>query len=381
MDIATLIAKERTAILARWEEIAAETVPAAQSSSRLALRDHLPMLIDDIERALALLPELGDGREAGTRAFSKASSAQHGRQRASTEGYTADQVIHEYVLLRYVFVDTIFKAGLWDHQSIEAITRVLECGALYSVTEFVKSIEEVQQRLLGSLAHDIRTPLSVARMALGMTKTKATDPEYGDPEEIKQIALQGVNRALDLLEGLLDTIVAQAGDGLVLTFEDGDFGHEIAGACAEAKTIYGERRIIVGELGSIHGCFDLATVRRVFENLMSNAVRHGSPRLPIRVELVDEGESVVLSVTNQGPPIPESKREEIFEFLARGEQGNGDGGTRNWGIGLSYVKLAAEGHKGSVWLTSDAENGTTFSVRLRKFARQPGRIRTRLLRG
>lgn len=378
MDIATFIDENRKELLAQWEKLAREQVPAARRTNALALRDHLPNVLDDIHEALLLLDEeKSSGRAAGSKAFTKHYSVQHGRHRAASDGYTVDQVIHEYIILRRVLVDAIFDQNLWNQQAAEAINSVLERGTLHAVAEFVKSMEEVQHRLLGTLAHDIRTPLSVARTALELLKSG--DDGFDASGEIKEMAVQAVDRALDMLSGLLDTIVAEAGDGIMLTFEEGDFAQEIRQACEEANRTYNRRVETNCPLDPILGVFDPAALRRIFENLVSNAIRYGSRKDPIKVQLREEGESVVLCVHNRGEPIPEEQRDAIFEFLSPEYRRPEEHGPR-WGLGLAFVKLAAEGHKGSVRLESDRERGTSFFVEIPKFSRKPGRIRTRLVR-
>ena len=377
MGIAEFIEQNHDELLARWEEEVRREVPSARDLESLALRDHLPHIMQDILQALGELGGSEQTRVATKGGAADTHSVQHGRHRASTDGYSTDQILHEYLILRYIIADSVFEANLWDHHSVEAITRVLERGSISAVSAFVKSMEEVQQRLLGTLAHDIRTPLSTARTAMTLLKDEAKDSDSSD--ELKEMALHGVDRALEMLGGLLDSIVAEAGDGIMLTFEEADFAQEILSACKEARRIYASDVVDYCPDEPLSGIFDPAALRRIFENLMSNAVRHGERSSPVRVRLQSKGDHVSLSVNNRGKPIPEDRREEIFEFLSSTNEDE-SGGPFGWGIGLSYVKLAVEGHKGRVWVESDPSEGTTFFVEIPRFACRPGKVRTRLMR-
>lgn len=377
MDFITFIEGNRDALLAQWEALCRERVPAASKTEPLALRDHMPIIIGQIEQALAILRDAGDGRAAADSVVSRRASEEHGRHRASTEGYTVGQVLHEYTILREVMTKAACAAGGWEAEKTEAIARVIELGMTTAASEFAKSLDEVQQKLVGTLAHDIRTPLSTVQMALKVAREG--EQMLDQSRELLEMAQRSVARAMGMLDGLLDSVVARAGDGFMLTFDDGDFAEEIAKACAEAKRTYASR--VVGDCPTepILGVFDAAALRRIFDNLVSNAVRYGDRQSPVRICLEDQGESVVLSVRNSGEPIDESKREEIFGFLSSTNEKPIDG-SRNWGIGLAYVKLAAEGHDGSVAFESDAERGTTFYVEIPKRSRAPGKIRVRMLK-
>jgi len=76
----------------------------------------------------------------------------------------------------------------------------------------------------------------------------------------------------------------------------------------------------------------------------------------------------MISVHNVGPAIPISDRERIFQRFYRSE-GSKDmaAGT---GIGLSAVKMAAEAHRGHVWVISDPREGTTFFLSLPQHGRR-----------
>lgn len=108
---------------------------------------------------------------------------------------------------------------------------------------------------------------------------------------------------------------------------------------------------------------------------MTNAVKYGDPDKPITVSLENKEEEVILRVHNYGNPISAEKQKNIFSFLNRSNE-ESRGNLKSWGIGLSFVKMAAEAHQGNVELKSSTEHGTTFSVRLKKYSNRPGKKKT-----
>ncbi|MGH3317673.1 MAG: sensor histidine kinase, partial [Nocardioidaceae bacterium] len=101
-------------------------------------------------------------------------------------------------------------------------------------------------------------------------------------------------------------------------------------------------------------------LRRMLRNLLENAARHA--RRTVRLGLRTTGDAVVLLVEDDGPGIPASDRDRVFERFVRLEEGRSHafGGT---GLGLAIVRTVAERHGGTVWL-EPSRHGARFVVRL-----------------
>jgi signal transduction histidine kinase len=80
--------------------------------------------------------------------------------------------------------------------------------------------------------------------------------------------------------------------------------------------------------------------------------------------LRNQGQFVVLKVTNQGAPIPTDMLESIFDPLVRHEQHASSELSSGLGLGLFIVREIAKAHGGTIQVSSSASEGTTFSVRL-----------------
>src|SRR5690606_28347945 len=107
-----------------------------------------------------------------------------------------------------------------DTLAADVITRVIEYSSLTSVNEFVRAIQEVQQKLIATLVHDVRTPLGVAYTYVEMlTHDQATAPLR---EQAVNTALRNLRRSVAMLEELLDVVKVKAGGGLLMRFEEDD---------------------------------------------------------------------------------------------------------------------------------------------------------------
>ena len=101
---------------------------------------------------------------------------------------------------------------------------------------------------------------------------------------------------------------------------------------------------------------------------LDNAAKYSFAGQKVKVAAWESHSEVLISVHNVGPAIPISDRERIFQRFYRSE------GSREMasgtGIGLSTVKMAAEAHKGHVWVISDQNEGTTFFLSLPQLGRR-----------
>jgi len=117
-------------------------------------------------------------------------------------------------------------------------------------------------------------------------------------------------------------------------------------------------------LGSpINGWWDRDALKRVVENLVGNALKYGAPESGIRIKIDEQHERMLLTVHNKGEPIPHEQLESVFQVFRRAETDKG-GTHQGWGVGLPYVRSAAESHGGSVQIDSSVERGTTVSIDL-----------------
>ena len=100
----------------------------------------------------------------------------------------------------------------------------------------------------------------------------------------------------------------------------------------------------------------------VVRNLLTNAVEHNDTDEPqVTVEVESQPAWVIVRITDNGPGIPESRREKIFD---QGEMGLESEGT---GMGLYLVKTLVDRYGGSVDVTDADPKGSTFTVRLPRF--------------
>jgi signal transduction histidine kinase len=106
---------------------------------------------------------------------------------------------------------------------------------------------------------------------------------------------------------------------------------------------------------------DVEMIRRVLINLLENAHKYSPVGSLIVISAVGQGDWVQFSVQDNGPGIPASEHEHIFEKFIRL---NTSEGPKGMGLGLSFCRLAVEGHGGRIWVESEPGAGSCFKFTL-----------------
>ncbi|WP_299234139.1 sensor histidine kinase [Natronomonas sp.] len=193
---------------------------------------------------------------------------------------------------------------------------------------------------VSALVHDLRSPLSTIEGRLELAR------ETGDMTHLDPIGGE-----LDRIRRLIDDVLALARGG-----ERSDGTHEVSLAGLvrdDAWTEFngGSASLETGDLPTVTGDYD--SLRRLFENLFRNAVEYGGEGVRITVGPLEDGAGFF--VADDGPGIPRSERERVFE--------RGYSGGSGTGLGLAIVQQAAREHGWGVAVTDGEDGGARFEFR------------------
>ncbi|MCY1044263.1 PAS domain-containing protein [Corallococcus sp. bb12-1] len=229
----------------------------------------------------------------------------------------------------------------------------------------VKRQAEFEQHLIGIVSHDLRNPLSAIQLGVS-AMARREDLDERSRKSVTRIH-NAAERATRMVKDLLDFTQARLGGGIRIERRQADL-HELArGVVDEVEAAYPHRELRVRRSGDGRGMWDPDRLSQVVQNLITNALKYSLEDTPVRVETRAEGDAVVLSVHNQGAPIPPERLGVLFQPLQRGTE-DIDKAGRSVGLGLYIVQSIVEAHAGHVDVQSTVEAGTTFTVRLPRSA-------------
>jgi signal transduction histidine kinase len=169
-------------------------------------------------------------------------------------------------------------------------------------------------------------------------------------------------RMVELIGTLLDFSLARSGQALPITRVDGDLSDAARAAVEELRSATPDRAIDLHVQGDTRGAWDAARMAQIVSNLVGNALAHGDPREPVRVDLEGDDGRVTLRVGNRGPVIAPELIPNIFEPFRRG--GDPSARPRGLGLGLYIVREVVHAHEGTIRVESTVERGTVFTATL-----------------
>jgi len=215
--------------------------------------------------------------------------------------------------------------------------------------------------LLAIVSHDLRTPLST--IALGTTLLEDSSQGQEDRTHVIEIIKRAADRMERLIKDLQEMGRLDAGRTLRVDARSVELATLLREACEALHIQAGAKQLEVScdlPAPPIAVCADPDRICQVLGNLIGNAIKFTPRGGRITLAACREGREVRVSVTDQGPGIPEADVPRVFEpyWQARGTARLGAG------IGLKIAKGLVEAHGGRIWLESKLGEGTTFSFTL-----------------
>ncbi len=248
-------------------------------------------------------------------------------------------------------------ARIDTHLEIRALQKRLE-----HQYESLKELESMRDSLVHMIVHDMRSPLSVIKMALTMLEIGADAPLDEEGKKDLTAAIQCSDKLITMVNNLLD--VSKMESGVVkLNVEPVQLSEIVGEVSRKIGPLLQGRELVVKcdpLLPTSYG--DRSMLERVLDNLVSNAVKFTTAGQKITVEATFEDNEITVAVIDEGPGIPESAFEEVFEKFK--QVGGRSSSQPSSGLGLSFCKLAIEAHQGRIWVESELGKGSRFQFRI-----------------
>jgi two-component system, OmpR family, sensor histidine kinase SenX3 len=260
-------------------------------------------------------------------------------------------------------VNAVRRRNLLVSTSILGILGV-SVGFLVLSTRRAQDLARQQLEFVATVSHELRTPLAVIRSAAdnladGVVNDEARIRQYG------QLVRREGLRLTDLVEQILEFAGLQSAQRTMSRHpvEVSGLLRDVAAAAESTAQSAGIaiELDIADNLPAVAG--DEAALRRVFQNLIGNAIKYGADARWIGVRAALSGGDVEVSVTDRGIGIAAAEQKKIFDPFYRAPDVVA-AQIQGAGLGLSLVKRIVEAHAGQVTLKSAPGAGSTFTVTL-----------------
>jgi len=211
------------------------------------------------------------------------------------------------------------------------------------------------------IAHELKTPIAIIRGESEFALKKERDKE--EYKRVISVSLEETKRMLKIIEDLL-LLTKMNYQPDVLKFERIDLTQFIRIIYEQAKILSSQKKITVNadipeEAGMVSA--DELHLRRLFLNLIDNAIKFTPDNGSIGITLKYENQKAIVSIVDTGIGIEEENMPKLFEKFFRIEGKTKDNSPSS-GLGLSIAQSIAELHGGEISVTSRAGQGSNFSV-------------------
>ncbi len=232
---------------------------------------------------------------------------------------------------------------------------------LQDVTKF-RLLDDAKTNLVGTVSHELKTPLTSLRMALYLLVEQKIDGLTPQQNELLEGARDDADRLLRILDNLLDLARLESGAS-ALDRAPVEVSELVSRIVDEARSVIesaGQHLTvaIAPEVATVTVNVDEARIRHVFMNLLTNASKYSTPgsEITLAAKSADERGFVRFSVQDQGPGIAQEDIGRVFDrfFRAGGQPKPGAG------LGLAIARELVVAHGGAIACTSTPGEGSEF---------------------
>ena len=233
---------------------------------------------------------------------------------------------------------------------------------LHDITD-LRRTDQIRRDFVANVSHELRTPLTAIR---GYVEALAEgDASAEESRRFLDIIARHTDRMERLVKDLLRLARLDAGQETldITTCDTRAVVEAVLDDLTPALASRGERADVTIGPGADTLRADAAKLHDVLRNLIANAITYAPAQTPIRVEALCTGRGVSISVSDEGPGIPEDDLSRVFERFYRVDKSRArdPGGT---GLGLAIVKHLVGLHGGDVQAANRAGGGATFTITL-----------------
>lgn len=232
--------------------------------------------------------------------------------------------------------------------------------------EALRQSEKLKSALLDAVTHDLRTPLTSIKASVttlleseGGHRTIELDSE--GRAEFLDIINEETDRLNGFIEGMVQLARVEAGS-VDATGTMSDVDEMIAIALERAEKLLKNHHLVLNlekDLPLVR--VDARAIAEVLYNIVENAVKYSAPKTTITIVAESRGNTVLISVTDEGRGIPAEMREKVFEKFVRLDEKNSGG----LGLGLAIARGIVEAQNGSISIRSgENERGIKVVVTL-----------------
>lgn len=256
--------------------------------------------------------------------------------------------------------ETIDKVKAFQVGGVDYVTKPFQFEEVYARIQThlqLRRLEKLRDDLTHMVVHDLRNPLMTIFGLLNILEFDEAKSLSDSTRKFVTLARLGAEDLRNMISSILDVSKLGAGE-MKLHAEPCDLDALIRAVVAATQPLPGNRTVTICEPHPPSTVpTDIVLIRRVLQNLLSNALRYTPSGGDIRITVTPLADEIRVAVTDAGPGIAPEYHQRIFEKFGQVEDPNNRTGT---GLGLTFCKLAIEAHGGHIGVESEVGKGSVF---------------------
>jgi len=227
----------------------------------------------------------------------------------------------------------------------------------------LRELESLRDSLTHMIVHDMRTPVTIIYGYLETLQAHEAASLSEEGRGYLAVVLGETQNLIEMISSLLDVSKMEHGE-MQLDVSEFDVVAAVSDVVAKLESLREQRTIALDAPDArVPVIADSHLISRVIQNLLSNALKFTREDGEIRVGVEPRESEIRLSVSDNGPGIPQEYRERIFEKFGQVGPELDSGRTQqkySTGLGLTFCKLAVKAHGGGIGVESEVGKGSTF---------------------
>ncbi len=230
------------------------------------------------------------------------------------------------------------------------------------MAEQLQQHQSAQQRLLGDISHELRSPMTRLQMALGLAQQKSTTTDA------REQYLLRCQREVERLDKMIEDVLALS--RLENTIQTNDF--QPINLCALVQLIINDEQFVADEKSieiqsnlaeSISLLADQVLLASAISNVLSNAIKYSPEHSTISVNLSSNKNEIMLVISDSGNGVPEQALIHLFTPFYRVNLAR-DRNTGGTGLGLAIAKQAISAHQGNISAKNNSAKGLSVTIKI-----------------
>jgi len=219
-------------------------------------------------------------------------------------------------------------------------------------------MQQQQQNFMMAVTHELKTPISVARLNLETMLKYSLDQDK--QKKLIRMTLEETARLNFLTNNILVSSQLEGG-GYQSSYDELDFSDLLKDCIHDFQNRYPDRTFIEQVEPDMDVKGDPLLLQIFINNLLENALKYSPKESPVKAVLKKENDAVQLQIVDEGPGVADEEKKRIFKkFYRIGNEATRK--TQGTGLGLYLCSKIARDHNADIRVTNNIPHGANFTV-------------------